>query len=773
MRYSLFCLCVLLFCFIIHGQVPSLIKIGGLFPLTGRLAGGGVEREAASRIAVENINNDLELLPNTQIEMITLDTGTSQAVGLTAFLDGIDQGIIVAVGAASSSVSSIIAIAGGVFDIPQLSYSSTSAILSDVDDYPLFGRMVPPDNQQGAAFAQFVDLFGWGDLVSAISTADDYGVGGVDQFIQQGDEIGVRVLTYQQFLAGETDIEVEMNELEISEARVFLAFLLGADAQIVLEEAQNRNLIGESYVWLCSDGCAQTSTYTDSDGDIDDSLRDASRGLIGLTPSGGKGEAFELFLDDWETRDPTEYPGAGDRTINLFAPHAYDCLYTFANAFDEMSKTSITFNSTNIIETIRNLNFIGLTGDVRFEENGDRIAVYDLVNLRDNDETFTVIGSWSANELENGDNGFIFDESIQFFDGTENVPDLFIETPFDYWDCKERKEFSDPTGKEIDLTTPDTDPDFISDHYICDQYIDCDNMSDENFSCSPSYAATFVSFGILTSMLILTIPFFCMSVCAFGFIWKKRRIRLLSPVFLLGMCVAAFMGYCSTFAWYGKPHVAACNFQPWLLGLSVNLMIAFLFAKTFRIWRIFKSPFIRKKITDWQLLILVGIIMIPCVLILIAWTAFSTPTATIVHVNGEDHYVCETGGLTGPPGGYVFFGILVGYTSIVLLFGVFLAFVTRNVPSEYSESKLVGYSVYNLMFLAAVGIPVFFVLRNVSPVAGWIIRTIAILYGFTATLWLQFIPPLLMLAVHDKCAAVPPMKQDALAGTGTASASVG
>ena len=93
---------------------------------------------------------------------------------------------------------------------------------------------------------------------------------------------------------------------------------------------------------------------------------------------------------------------------------------------------------------------------------------------------------------------------------------------------------------------------------------------------------------------------------------------------------------------------------------------------------------------------------------------------------------------------------------------MFLAFVTRNVPAEYSESKLVGYSVYNLFFLAAVVIPVYFVLRGSSPVAAWIIRTIGILYGFTATLWLQFLPPLIMLTFRDRCAAIPPIKQDGL-----------
>jgi hypothetical protein len=43
------------------------------------------------------------------------------------------------------------------------------------------------------------------------------------------------------------------------------------------------------------------------------------------------------------------------------------------------------------------------------------------------------------------------------------------------------------------------------------------------------------------------------------------------------------------------------------------------------------------------------------------WTLVSTPTAELEYIDGRDHWVCDTGGFTGPPGGYVFFFILVGY----------------------------------------------------------------------------------------------------------------
>src|SRR3990167_11070432 len=471
------------------------------------------------------------------------------------------------IGEAASAVSQIVAIAGGVFKVPQISYSSTAASLSSKSDYPLFSRMVPPDNQQGRAFVELIKKYGWENKVSAISTSDEYGVGGITKFIDEGEKFGVTVKAYQQFLVGAKDISVELRELKNSGSRVFLAFCLASDAQNIFARASEYGIVGKYYVWLCSDGCSQSSLFVDSESNVNQTIRNNVQGLIGLTPKGGSGDLFNSFLDDWETRDPALYPGAGDRTINLFAPHAYDCVYTYARVlhalFTDPNVSSV--NYTQIVDGIRSISFVGLTGEIEFESNGDRIAEYDVTNIRDDDNSFTIILLWIPISLitNTTEFGFDFEEDIQWYDKTTNVPDLDIREPFHYWNCHKKEKLYDPTGKAIKLEKPDgDDPVNIDEDYICDQYIDCDNMSDEGFDCSLSYVISFIIIGIINGALMLVVPFFMLFAIAFGIIWKKRRIRILSPVFLLGMCVAAIGGYASVYSWFGKPDTVACNFQP-------------------------------------------------------------------------------------------------------------------------------------------------------------------------------------------------------------------
>jgi len=155
-----------------------------------------------------------------------------------------------------------------------------------------------------------------------------------------------------------------------------------------------------------------------------------------------------------------------------------------------------------------------------------------------------------------------------------------------------------------------------------------------------------------------------------------------------------------------------------------------------------------------------------------------------------------------------------------MLLGIVLTFAIRNVPSKFNEGKLIALSVrssslllcsvclisfsrlkmgrcknrkkkdtrkertsnhsaltsihikhhhqsssiiqqiYNITLLGIILIPVFLVLRYIIPFVAWIIRTSVIIYVFTATLWLQFLPKVWGVIFTDKLKD-PPMQMSA------------
>lgn len=61
-----------------------------------------------------------------------------------------------------------------LFQIPQISYASTSTELSDKSRFEYFSRVVPPDNYQARAIAEIVKEVGW-EYVSTVAVEGDYG----------------------------------------------------------------------------------------------------------------------------------------------------------------------------------------------------------------------------------------------------------------------------------------------------------------------------------------------------------------------------------------------------------------------------------------------------------------------------------------------------------------------------------------------------------------------------------------------------------------------
>ena len=86
--------------------------------------------------------------------------------------------------------------------------------------------------------------------------------------------------------------------------------------------------------------------------------------------------------------------------------------------------------------------------------------------------------------------------------------------------------------------------------------------------------------------------------------------------------------------------------------------------------------------------------------------------------------------------------IITFYTfhSLLLIFGLFLAFETRKVSiSALNDSRFIGISVYNVVLLSAIGVPVSF-LTNSHPTVSFLLVCAVILFCTTLTLGILFVP---------------------------------
>ena len=267
------------------------IIIGGVFPVHGEGTeedvcasinrGRGIQRLEAMRFAIEEINRSEQLLKGVKLGMKILDTCSDDTYALDQSIEFVmstlaaswsddcpigqpnnkttepRQPIVVVIGAAYSSVSIQMANLLRLFQIPQISYASTSAELSVKDDF--FMRTVPPDTLQAKALVDIVSYFNW-TYLSTVASDGNYGISGIDSFKKE------YLKKTGQCIAIDLKVPKKPSEKEFlgivkqlyqarssSKAKVVILFVRQDHAEGILKAATTLGYY-DDFIWLASDG---------------------------------------------------------------------------------------------------------------------------------------------------------------------------------------------------------------------------------------------------------------------------------------------------------------------------------------------------------------------------------------------------------------------------------------------------------------------------------------------------------------------------------------
>lgn len=188
------------------------ITLGGLFPVheygSPREPCGaisefrGIQRLEAMLFAIEQINNQHDLLPKIDLGALILDTCSDDNYALEQSLGFVlsrltsssckcantshsetsmsNDNVFGVVGATLSSVSVHVANLLRLFQLPQISYASTTPKLSE-PSFEYFARTVPSDSNQARAIVDILHRLNF-TYVNTIYSHGDYGEGGFREF---------------------------------------------------------------------------------------------------------------------------------------------------------------------------------------------------------------------------------------------------------------------------------------------------------------------------------------------------------------------------------------------------------------------------------------------------------------------------------------------------------------------------------------------------------------------------------------------------------------
>ncbi|KAJ3086198.1 hypothetical protein HK102_013417 [Quaeritorhiza haematococci] len=184
---------------------------------------------------------------------------------------------------------------------------------------------------------------------------------------------------------------------------------------------------------------------------------------------------------------------------------------------------------------------------------------------------------------------------------------------------------------------------------------------------------------------------------------------------LLGSITLAVTLFMAT----GDSNYGQCNATPVLITIGVHLIVVSVAVKAFRLATIFHNKHNRRvDLQDSKLALIVACLYIPDIIILAVW--LGTDPLTPVYVEEGDWQIVRCySSTTGYPWGL--FGYGVAKLSVALRY----TYLTRNVYSQFNETKAVLFAVYNVIIGLVIGL-VSFVITGMNREGEIILLLIAL-----------------------------------------------
>lgn len=728
----------------VEGNPPNgtqIINLVGIFPITG-------EEEVddahfllpAVALALDNINCNPDVLPGYHLQLSVLDSACDAAQGVHQLFNSVGYPCVPSstspprlgvLGPGCGSVSQGLAgVAGGYLYLPQVSY--TPALARQGEFTSLF-KMVGTINQATEAALAVLDHFNWTSNIALLYQSTSLHTSTVEEFVTHhlngSFEIKSAKLGYSATLTAygevtthlkdprfqQEDIDAFLRDVRQNNVRIIVTLLTEDLLFQLFCTAMEGPTPGDGFVWVvigtlrdnwwrgnsvlpqCNLTMHDVESVINIPGQFVDSKSEVFLDLPNVT-FGGLQKEYEQRLQNW-------CPNA---LSHRYFPITYDATWSLALAINDSLDALNNFSSPcgyqfrdtivnqKIIEGLQNTNFLGASGRVEFNadrERSGRIAV------------------------------------LQFQGGRTRLVGVF-------------------NGSGVDFESPKTD--------IVWPGNSSSVPSDTHEDIIKSVHVWLIVISVVVTVVGIA---YSISMFVFNCVYSKHRILRaassnLNYVIIFGM----WFGYASVLLLAllesdvgrrmgGEVFKFFCILRLWILSFSFTLSYGIMFARAWRIYRIFNDPFTKRRIflKDWHLIALTGLLIVGDLLILIPWAATDPyrriPIATEVDYEQYSRcrfFACASTNLV------IWLGAVFVYKILIMVGGLFVVSLVRKGVVQrkiYDDSRSLSLAIYISAFCFIVGLPVQFIFQlSFRVVIAFIVNVIWVNISANATISCVFLP---------------------------------
>ncbi|XP_078524834.1 extracellular calcium-sensing receptor-like [Lissotriton helveticus] len=629
------------------------------------------------------------------------------------------------IGDSASTRSIIMAHLLGRYRLPQVSYFSTSPLLSDRTQFPSFFRTIPSDDSQARGLAKLLVHFGW-TWVGLLAVDSDYGRQMIHILQQELIQGGVCVAFSESILTSLADRNAFHVIQVIKTSLAVAVVIISSDYDIapVVDEMVRQNITGK--VWIGSESWS-TSTFFPME-----KYADALLGSLGFAIHSGGMLGFQDYLTSVQ---PSQSPGY--TLIRIFWEEAFGCKWLY-----EESMLSSWDNNTvpctgsekfdNFKVNYNEVSDLRITYNIYSAVYAIALALQDLSNCHPTDSPF--LHGACANILD------FQPWQLPTFVCTPSCPPGFRKTakpgePICCFRCTPC-----PLGEISNHTDSASCFHCQWDKWPNSRQDQCIPKIKEFLSFQDSLGVVLASISIFLS----TVP-----IAILGLFHYHRKTPIVkannrSISYLLLLCLS--LCFLCALSFIGYPTHVKCLLRQAIFGIIFSFCISCVLAKTIMVVIAFKATRPNSDINRWGRQQLVYKVISVCLLLqvclCISWLCVSPPFSEFNTHTEPGKIIIECN-----EGSSIAFWCMLGYLGLLASISFIVAFLARQLPDSFNEAKFITFSMLAFLSVWLSFIPTYLSTKGKYMVA---MEIFAILSSSSALLFCIFVPKCYILLLRPE-----------------------
>lgn len=354
----------------VENKENDTVKLGVITPQTGPVSIYGKANENGIKLAAKEIN-EKGGIDGKKIELIIMDDKGELTEAVTSYNKLLEENVDLVIGAFTSKPSLAVAETAVNYDLPVITPGGTQEEITQGKEN-IF-RQTFTNSYQGSLLAIFAkDNLKAKTAAILKNNSDDYSTGIAKAFSDKAKELGIEIVAEESYGANDTDFKAQLTSIRKENPDILLLPDYYEKLTLIMPQARE---VGIESTFIGPDGWAgflqalDKSSYEDVNNSYynDHFAIDSTEDTVA--------DFVKNYRDEYK-EDPISPSALG-----------YDSVYLAKQAIEEAKTT----DHKEVTKALKNIDFEGVTGSFKFDENNNPIKSSTMIKIEDGKYKFETV----------------------------------------------------------------------------------------------------------------------------------------------------------------------------------------------------------------------------------------------------------------------------------------------------------------------------------------------------------------------------------------------